>query len=305
MALGELLAVRAVQQRHVGVDRHLGAHRLEDPHLLGRVGVVVGAADDVRDAGVEVVDDHREVVDGRAVGAGDHEVVHQAVLEGALAADDVAHHGGALVGHPQPDGALPLVLAAEAGVAVGLLVGLDLLGARRGAVGVAAGDQLLDDLGVPVARARTGRRGRRPSPGRASAGPRRSARRSPASSARGRCPRCAGRTPRRDPAPGASCTAPSAPQPMWSAPVGDGAKRTRILDTACHGTRASRADADRRPRLPRRRARQRRRPRRGARLHARSSSSTRARAPGGPGSTPRRRSPPTTRRSPARRSTPC
>src|SRR3954447_10284655 len=58
--------------------------------------------------------------------------------------------------------------------------------------------------------ARTGRPGRRPSRCRASAGPRRSARRSPGWTARGRCPRCAGRTRRSDPAPGASCTVPSA-----------------------------------------------------------------------------------------------
>ena len=38
--------------------------------------------------------------------------------------------------------------------------------------------------------------------------------------------------------------------PMCRAPVGDGANRTRILDTACHQTKASRSDADRRPRLP-------------------------------------------------------
>ena len=63
VALGELLAVGAVQQRQVGVDGRLGAERLLDQHVLGRVGVVVGAADDVGDAGVEVVDDHREVVD--------------------------------------------------------------------------------------------------------------------------------------------------------------------------------------------------------------------------------------------------
>ena len=49
--------------------------------MLGRVRVVVGAADDVRDAGVVVVDDDREVVDGRAVGARDDEVVLERVLE--------------------------------------------------------------------------------------------------------------------------------------------------------------------------------------------------------------------------------
>ena len=199
VALGELLAVRAVQQRHVGVDRRLGAHRLEDPHLLGRVGEVVGAADHVGDAGVEVVDHHGQVVDRRAVGAGDHEVVHQAVLERALAADHVAHDGRALVGHPQPDGALALVLAAEAGVAVGRLEGLDLLGTRGGAVGVTAGDQLLDDLGVAVAALGL-------EDGVAVPVELEPAQRLEdlldvlrASSARGRCPRCAARTPRRAP----------------------------------------------------------------------------------------------------------
>jgi hypothetical protein len=112
---------------------------------------VVGAPDHVRDAGVEVVDDDRQVVDGRAVGAGDHEVVHQAVLERALAADHVAHDRRALVGHPQPYGALAVVSAAEAGVAVCRLVGLDVVRAGGGAVGVPARDQLLDDLGVALA----------------------------------------------------------------------------------------------------------------------------------------------------------
>ena len=70
---------------------------------------MVGAADDVGDAGVEVVDDDGEVVDGRAVGAGDHEVVLQGVLELALAADDVADDGDALVGDAQAHRALALV----------------------------------------------------------------------------------------------------------------------------------------------------------------------------------------------------
>ena len=47
VALGELLAVGAVQQRQVGVERRLGAQRLEHEQLLGRVGEVVLAADDV------------------------------------------------------------------------------------------------------------------------------------------------------------------------------------------------------------------------------------------------------------------
>jgi hypothetical protein len=79
---------------------------------------VVRPADDVGDLRVEVVDDDGEVVDRRAVGARDHEVVEQRVLEARLAPDDVAHDRRALVGDPQAHRALPLVLAAEAAVAV-------------------------------------------------------------------------------------------------------------------------------------------------------------------------------------------
>ena len=71
-----------------------------------------------------------------------------------LAADDVDDRRGALVGHAQPHGALALVLAAEAAVAVGLLERAHLVGAGGGAVGVAAGEQALDDLGVAVGAAR-------------------------------------------------------------------------------------------------------------------------------------------------------
>src|SRR5215207_2277218 len=154
VALRELLAVRAVQQWQVRVHRGGGAHRLLDQYVLGRVAVVVGATHDVRDGGVVVVDDDREVVDRRAVGARDHEVVLERVLELRLVPDHVDHGGRALVGHAQPHGSLALVGAAEAAVVVGVPVGLDLVRTRRGAVGVPAGQQLLDDLGVPLGAAR-------------------------------------------------------------------------------------------------------------------------------------------------------
>ena len=75
MALGELLAVGAVQQRQVGVARRLVAEGGEDEQLLGRVGEVVVAADDVGDPHLGVVDRDGEVVEDAAVAAGDHEVV--------------------------------------------------------------------------------------------------------------------------------------------------------------------------------------------------------------------------------------
>ena len=108
VALGELLAVQAVQQRQVRVERRLRAERLEHEQLLGRVGEVVLAAHDVRDAGVEVVDGDGEVVEDAAVGAGDHRVVEVHVGERRVAADEVVDDGRALVGDAQPDRALGL-----------------------------------------------------------------------------------------------------------------------------------------------------------------------------------------------------
>jgi hypothetical protein len=101
-------------------------------------------------ARIEVINHNRQVIDRRAVGTRHDQVVHQAVLEGALAADDIAHHGGPLVGHPEPHGALALVLTAEPAVAVLGLPGGHLLGPGGRAVGVPLGQQALDRLGVPV-----------------------------------------------------------------------------------------------------------------------------------------------------------
>ena len=54
------------------------AQRPEQQHVLGRVGEVVLAADDVADAHGDVVDDHGEVVERRTVGADDDEVAAEA-----------------------------------------------------------------------------------------------------------------------------------------------------------------------------------------------------------------------------------
>ena len=127
-----------------------------------------------------------------------------------LAADDVVDHGGALVGHAQAHGARALVLAAEAAVAVLLLEGLDLVRPGGRAVGVPVVEQLLDDLGVALGVLRTGRSAPRPSRSRATRARRRWSGRSPASSARGRCPRSAARARRPGRGRAASCRAPSA-----------------------------------------------------------------------------------------------
>ena len=147
VALGQLAAVGTEQERQVGVDGRLRPERLEHQQLLGRVGEVVLAADDVGDPGIEVVDGHREVVDRSTVGAGDDGVVLVGVGKRDLAADRrrAHHHRVAVVGDAQADGAVrPLGLAAEAALgAVALLERLDVLGGGvRGAVGVPVGEQL-------------------------------------------------------------------------------------------------------------------------------------------------------------------
>jgi hypothetical protein len=67
VALGEALAVRAEDGGEMGKLRHRPAEGLVDGHLLGSVGDVVVAADDVGDAHEGVVDGDHVVIDRNAV----------------------------------------------------------------------------------------------------------------------------------------------------------------------------------------------------------------------------------------------
>ena len=180
------------------------------------------------DAGVEVIDDHREVVDGRAVGAGDDEVVLQRVLERALAADDVATTVTPSSGTRRRTAPAPSSVAAEAAAAVLGLERADLVRRRPWSGTRGRSSSSCSTASAWRRRARTGRSAPRPSRSRASAAPRRSGRRSRASSARGRCPRCAGRARRRWPRARSQLYSAVRALPMCRAPVGDGAKRTRM-----------------------------------------------------------------------------
>ena len=195
---------------------------------------------------VEVVDRDGEVVEHRAVGARDHRVVEVHVLEArcrpritswtivAPSSGTRRRTAPSASGSPRKP-RLGAVLA---------LVGLDVLGGRARAVGVARRRAAPPAPPGGARRARSEGSGPRPSRARASAGRRGSARRSPASSARGRCPRCAARA--RPAAPRASSQLNSAVRapPMCRAPVGDGAKRT-LMSRCRHANRS--------PRLTRRR----------------------------------------------------
>ena len=106
VALRELLAVRAVDVRHVRVDRQVGAERAQDVDLRRRVRDVVVAADHVRDPVEHVVDRRGEVVDRAAVGADDDRVGEVLVRELDPAAHRVVPRDRALVGHAEADRAL-------------------------------------------------------------------------------------------------------------------------------------------------------------------------------------------------------
>ena len=139
VALGELLAVGPVQQRQVGVDRRLRAERLEHEQLLGGVGEVVLAAHDVGDLRVEVVDGDGEVVEdacrprGRSPGRRGGRAAN--VVSPRIRSWTTVSPSSGTRSRTAPS---RLGLAAEAAIgAVALLVGLDVVGRRGGAVGVA------------------------------------------------------------------------------------------------------------------------------------------------------------------------
>ena len=75
MALGEAGAVGAEDERDVRPGRALEAEQVAEQRLAGGRGEQVVAADDLADALVGVVDDHREVVGEGAVAAAQDEVV--------------------------------------------------------------------------------------------------------------------------------------------------------------------------------------------------------------------------------------
>ncbi len=102
MALGELLPVGAQDHRHVREDRRLLPERAIQRDLLGRVGDVIVAADDVGDLHRDVVRDDGEVVDRRTVGAEDDEVIEVATLPGDPAVNRI-HPRDLLVGRREAD----------------------------------------------------------------------------------------------------------------------------------------------------------------------------------------------------------
>ena len=223
LALRDLRAVGVAQQRQVAEDRLLPAEAPVELHVLRQRRQPLLRPDDVGDAHEVVVHHVREVVGGEAVALQQDLVVHLRVVEAHLAAQEVPHDGLAPARHREADD----VRLARRPAALGLVPRAARgsgrrsrsspsspsapPAARRGARGCRSRRRRRRGArGPPRARgrspsARSGgrargarrRRGPRPTAGPASAGPRRSWPRSPASCAPDRCPRSAGRTARR------------------------------------------------------------------------------------------------------------
>ena len=103
VALGQLLAVFSMDQRHVSPDGRFPSHGTVDEHLPGRVVQVVVASDDVGDAHVVIVDDDGQHVDRRSVGPEHDHVVELFVPDRDNALNPVLNPCHAIVGGPYPD----------------------------------------------------------------------------------------------------------------------------------------------------------------------------------------------------------
>ena len=170
MALGELLAVGTQDHGDVGERRHGRAEGLVDHDLARGVGQMVVAADDVGNLHHGIVDDGREVIGGRAVGAEDDKVVELLGIEGHLAVDGVVDNDvAAVLGHLDAQdvglagldaaaGLLGIKIAAAALIALegvltllgGLAIGIELLLGTEAGIGLALVPELLGGLLVQV-----------------------------------------------------------------------------------------------------------------------------------------------------------
>ena len=162
VALGQLGAVSAVDQRDVGELRQFPAVGLVDLDLAEGVGQVIVAADDVGDAHVVVIDDHGVQVGRRAVAAQDDHIVELGIGDAHVALDEIGHDGLAFLRGAQADHRLD-VGRSLGGIAVapgavqaeralfgggGFAHGGELGRAEVAAIGAAGGQHLQRHLGV-------------------------------------------------------------------------------------------------------------------------------------------------------------
>jgi hypothetical protein len=93
-----------MQQRKVRVDRSCRVQRVQHDQLARGVREVILTAHDMGYSHVLVVNGDGEVVERRAIGSSDDEVVEEPVLECRAAADHVLHDGLTVVGNAEAHG---------------------------------------------------------------------------------------------------------------------------------------------------------------------------------------------------------
>ncbi len=161
VALAHLRAIEVLDDRQMHVDRPLVAQRLLQRDVEHGVEQVLLAAQDVRDAHLGIINHHREVIGGHAVALADDEVLHLAGRHalagpehGIVEAVLLHRHGEAhdvrpVLGLILPDlriGELRPAIDERPLLLLGLLAhGIELLARLVGLVGLAVGDQLLDE----------------------------------------------------------------------------------------------------------------------------------------------------------------
>src|SRR5215210_254716 len=93
MALGQLGAVRPMDQRNVGHHRHGPAKRVIDVLLTSRVVEVIVTANDVGHAHIVVVDNDSKHVGRGAIRSEQYEIIEVLVLPHDAALDLILDHG--------------------------------------------------------------------------------------------------------------------------------------------------------------------------------------------------------------------
>src|SRR5689334_498740 len=92
-----------MNKRNMGVDWALPAQRFNDLRLAKSVGEMIIAANDMRDTHVVIIDDDGQIIGGRAVGAGQHQIIKLSVVDADAALHLVVNDGGAFLWRTKTD----------------------------------------------------------------------------------------------------------------------------------------------------------------------------------------------------------
>ena len=104
MSFGELGAIRAMDQRHMGEMRAVPAHRVIDHALAESIGQMVIAADHMGDAHIMIIHHHGMQIGGRAIAAQDDHVIQFAIRHAHFTLHHIRHNRLAFQGRFDANG---------------------------------------------------------------------------------------------------------------------------------------------------------------------------------------------------------